>query len=70
MHLRIMASLAIARKVTASFSNRVANRRHSSSHATHRSTALRRRHVALSKCGLRRWSFRVGITARMPRRRR
>lgn len=70
MHLWIIASWAIARELTASFSYRVASRRLSLSHRTHRSTTLRRRYVALSNRELGRWSLRVGITARMPRRRR
>lgn len=65
-----MASLTIAKKFTASFSWRVARRRHSLSQPMHRSTTLRRRYASLSNCGFRLWSLRVGIASLIRRRRR
>src|SRR5262245_10734161 len=68
-----MASLTSARKLTASFSNRVASRRLSFSQPTHRSTTFRRRYASRSnftRPSSGRWSLRRGMTAPIPRRRR
>ena len=67
-------TLAIARKLTASFSNRVAIRRHSFSQPTQHSMMLRRRYASRSKLSRRpgwraAWSERWGITAAMAWRR-
>src|ERR1700722_11452232 len=61
-----MASLIMATKLTANFSNRVARRRRSFSHPISRSTTLRPLYRSLSN-RRRRWSFFVGITMPMPR---
>ena len=58
----------MARKLTASFSNRVATRRHSFSHPTQHSMMLRRRYASRSNPSGRprccaSWSERCGITA-------
>ena len=66
----MIAALAIARKFSASFSNRVAIRRHSFSQPTQHSMTLRRRYASrLNWSGRARWaaawSQRCGITAPM-----
>jgi hypothetical protein len=60
-----MASFTIARKFTASFSNRVAILRHSLSAPMHRSTTFRFRYASLSKSGFGSWFDFVGITSLM-----
>lgn len=70
----MIATLAIAKKLRASFSNRVAIRRHSFSHPTQHSMMPRRRYASRSSVRGRprwraAWSERCGITAPMECRR-
>ena len=70
----MIAALAMARKLTASFSNRVAIRRHSFNQPTQHSMMLRRRYASRSNARGRprcraAWSRLCGITAPIARRR-
>ena len=70
----MIATLTMARKLTASFSNRVPIRRHSLSQPTQHSMMLRRRYASRSNVSGRprwraAWSQRCGITAPMAWRR-